>query len=163
MFRNILVAVDGSSHAGRALHEAIDIATVSNGRLTLLTAIQKPPAWSSAPMAVAATGTLGQDLEDESKRALRAALDQVPAFVPVTTILTEEPIRHALGERLCSGDYDLLVMGTRGRGAVSASLLGSVSHFVLNHARIPVLVVHADDDDVDGGGKARPTLAAAAS
>ena len=35
-------------------------------------------------------------------------------------------------------------MGSRGRGALSASVLGSVSHYALNHAAVPVLIVHAD-------------------
>lgn len=156
MFRNILVAVDGSSHSDRALTEAIDLATAGNGRLTILTAISKPSSWATTPLAMAATQTLAQDLEDEAKDALCAAVDRVPADIPVTKILTEKPIRHALLERIKCGHHDLIVMGSRGRGAVSASLLGSVSHYVLNHSPIPVLVVHADDDD-DGTGDEAPT------
>jgi hypothetical protein len=64
----------------------------------------------------------------------------------VTTIISRKPIRHALMGRLKTSDYDLLVMGSRGRGALTASLLGSVSHYALNHCPIPVLIVHADAD-----------------
>ena len=49
-------------------------------------------------------------------------------------------------DRIKTGDYDLLVMGSRGRGALSASVLGSVSHYALNHAQIPVLIIHTEDE-----------------
>ncbi len=48
-------------------------------------------------------------------------------------------------ERLKTGEYDLLVMGSRGRGALTASVLGSVSHFALNHSHVPVLIVHTPE------------------
>ena len=41
-----------------------------------------------------------------------------------------------------TGNNDLIVMGSRGRGAVRSAVLGSVSHFVLNHASVPALIVH---------------------
>jgi nucleotide-binding universal stress UspA family protein len=145
VFRNILVAIDGSTHADRALSEAIDLAVCSNGRLTLITSIPNPSSWATTPATAAAAGPLAVELEREAAEALRTAVDRVPASVLVTKILTRAPIRQALMERLRSGEYDLLLMGSRGRGAITASLLGSVSHYALHHSPVPVLIVHAEE------------------
>jgi nucleotide-binding universal stress UspA family protein len=46
---------------------------------------------------------------------------------------------------------DLIVVGTRGRGAVGR-LLGSVSDYVLHRASVPVLVARSDDSALEAGG-----------
>jgi nucleotide-binding universal stress UspA family protein len=48
--------------------------------------------------------------------------------MPVTSVLSEQPIRVALSRQIAEGHHDLVVMGSRGRGGVRAALLGSVSH-----------------------------------
>ncbi len=115
MFRNILVCVDGSAHAERALSEAIDLAAAERSRLTILTAIPRPPYWACNPVTVAAVEPLAADLAAEAKATLKAAVDRVPDSIPVTKILTREPIREALMARIRSGEHDLVVMGSRGR------------------------------------------------
>lgn len=145
MFRNILISVDGSPHAEEALRQAIDIAAVGNGRLTILTAVPKASNWAVNPAAAAVVQSLSDDLEHEFTDVAKHATAEIPDSIPVTTIVTHEPIRMALMHQIETGRYDLLVMGSRGRGALSASLLGSVSHYALNHLEIPVLIVHADD------------------
>jgi nucleotide-binding universal stress UspA family protein len=146
MFRNILVCVDGSRQAEGALNQAIDLAESENSRLTLLTAVSRPPYWAGAPISAPGIEPLGPQLQREAESTLRAAVDRVPASIPVTTILSEEPIRDALIARIRSGEYDLVVMGTRGRGALSAAVLGSVSHYALNHCNVPVLIVRTEGD-----------------
>ena len=146
MFRNILVSVDGSPHAQRALEEAIDLARGGNGRITILTAVAQPPAWCAGSIATGAAALSTLDLEREAVQVMRRAVAQVPDDLPVTTRISRRPIRSALGKAVASGDYDLLVMGSRGRRALAASLLGSVSHYALNHSPIPVLIVHADPE-----------------
>jgi nucleotide-binding universal stress UspA family protein len=162
MFHNILVCVDGSPHAQRALEEAIDLAEAANGRLTILTAISRPPYWAASPVTVPAVEPLAQDLAEEARGTLRAAVDRVPEAVPVKTILTEKPIREALIKQLRCGEYDLLVMGSRGRGAFTASVLGSVSHYALNHSPVPVLIVHRHPDGSQLQSAPAPAVGAAA-
>jgi nucleotide-binding universal stress UspA family protein len=145
MFRNILVSVDGSDHSDRALGEAIDIARADQARLAILTSINQPPVWAASAMAAGACAVTAADLEKEAVDIMRRAVKRVPDDVPVTTIISRKPIRIALMKTLQNSDYDLLVMGSRGRGALSAQLLGSVSHYALNHSPIPVLIVHADE------------------
>jgi nucleotide-binding universal stress UspA family protein len=161
MFHNILVCVDGSAHSERALAEAIDLATTQNARLTLLTAVSRPPYWANTPLTAAGIEPLATDLHQEAERTLRSAVDEVPASVPVTKILTEDPIRDALVSQIKTGTYDLVVMGSRGRGALSASLLGSVSHYALNHSEVPVLIIRGEDDDGFDRAPAQAVAAAA--
>lgn len=150
MFRNVLVAYDGSDHAEKALREAIDIAVAGHGRLTLMTAICSPSRWTTAtPDTMVAARDLGPELEERGRELLQHAVSLVPDDVPVTTVLTQNPIRRALLACAEKGGHDLIVMGSRGRGAVQAALLGSVSHHVLHHSPIPVLIVHADEPAVE--------------
>jgi nucleotide-binding universal stress UspA family protein len=104
-----------------------------------------PPPWAYSPVSAGVLQSLTCELERESLQTLRAAVDRVPAEVPVTSIFSRLPVRKALMKELGSGRYDLLVMGSRGRKAIRASLFGSVSHFALNHSPIPVMVIHADE------------------
>jgi nucleotide-binding universal stress UspA family protein len=148
MFRNILVSVDGSADSDDALTEAIDLAKAAHGRLTLFTAVQQPPSIALTGVAGAtAAGVMSEDLERESQELLTAAEQRIPEDVSVSTILTRGPVRTALLDAIRDGDYDLVAMGSRGRGAVSAAVLGSVSHFVLNHSLVPMLIVHHDREE----------------
>jgi nucleotide-binding universal stress UspA family protein len=146
MFQNILVSVDGSAHADAALTQAIDLARAWDGRLTILTGVAPLAPWASYGSGGAAAASLPAELEAEAEEIVARASERVPDDVPVSTILTREPIRVALAEEIRDGDHDLVVMGSRGRGAVMAMALGSVSHYVVNHSPIPVLIVHADPE-----------------
>jgi nucleotide-binding universal stress UspA family protein len=143
VFHNILVAVDGSPDAELALTEAIDLAESERARLTLFTAASQPPA-TVYLAAAEEVGKLVEDARTDAEAILRRARERVPDDLWVTTVLSERRVRAALMSQIAHGVYDLVVMGSRGRGAIRAALLGSTSHYVLHHSPVPVLIVHAD-------------------
>jgi nucleotide-binding universal stress UspA family protein len=143
VFNNILVLVDGSADAARALAEAIDLARDRHARLTLLTAVSQVPAIAFSGGGAATAAALAQRSQTEAEEVLRAARDSVPDDIGVTTILSLDAIRDAVDKELAGGTHDLVVMGSRGRGTVTSALLGSVSQYVLHHSPVPVLVAHA--------------------
>jgi nucleotide-binding universal stress UspA family protein len=151
MFHNILVAVDGSPHAEQALAEAIDLAESQHARLTLFTAVAGPPAIAYFGAVGEAVVTALRDAEAEADAIVRRACARVPDRVSVTTVLTQRPVMRALIRQIECGHHDLVVMGSRGRGAVRSALLGSVSHYVLHHSPVPVLIVHADAPATEPG------------
>jgi nucleotide-binding universal stress UspA family protein len=140
VFRNILVSVDRSPQADRALAEAIDIARASRARLTLLTAIPKPPGWICTPMTACASRQLELDFEREAKQTLCAAIDLVPADMPATKILTKKPIREALLDEARSGRCDLIVVAAAAHHSRTA-LRATVSQYLLRRCDVPVLIV----------------------
>ena len=143
MFHSILVAVDGSPDADQALAQAIDLAESEHTHLTVMTALPRITS-PSCLVPGAPIGELIADAHAQAEAVLRHARDQIPDDLPVTTMLTEQPIRNALIRQIADGHHDLVVMGSRGRGAVRSALLGSASHYVLHHSPVPVLIVHAD-------------------
>ena len=157
MFRNILVSTDGSAHANRALDEAIDLARSEHARLTVLTAVAPPSNWAyAAPSAAAAVTQLCDEKEREAREIIADAVRRVPDDVSVTTIITHDPVADAILRRVREEHHDLVVMGSRGRGAVRSAPLGSVSHHILHHSPVPVLIVHGPDDVADAGAEGAP-------
>src|SRR3954454_10358698 len=144
-YRHVLVAFDGSPECGLALDHAVVMAQVYRARLAIVAVVAPPPmlAWQ------APGGMRGMHDADESdlQARLREAADRVPDDLSVTTrLLDGDPARELL-HAAREGRHDVIVMGSRGRGRVSAALLGSVSNRVMHDAEVPVIVIHAPSDD----------------
>jgi nucleotide-binding universal stress UspA family protein len=142
MFQNILVAVDGSADADQALTHAIDLAESEHAQLSLVTVVDPLP-WGAYMAPGAPVGELSEDALLEAQAIVKQAGERVPAGLHVTTrLISDQPIRNALIRQITDGDHDLVVIGSRGRGEARSLLLGSISHYVLNHSPVPVLTVH---------------------
>ena len=140
MFKKILLATDGSSHSMRALEYARDLALRDGSLVTVVHAFAAVPGYLGEPVKsdIAARHVReGREIVEQAVAALEdAGIDakgEVLQGPPAEAILRVAEARHA----------DLIVMGSRGQGALTSLLLGSVSHRVLAHSQIPVMVVKA--------------------
>jgi nucleotide-binding universal stress UspA family protein len=145
VFLNILVAVDDSAHAARALDEALDLARAQRSRLTIM-CVAARGSWTFLAGPYAGMMPTQEDVDEAAERTIVAARARAGDDVPVTTLVSRGSPGEAILTRAKEGNHDLIVMGSRGRGATASALLGSVSHHVLHHGRVPVLIVHAARD-----------------
>jgi nucleotide-binding universal stress UspA family protein len=72
---------------------------------------------------------------------LDEAIAAVPEDVGVAHILARGKPAREIADRIEGSDYDLLVMGTHGRGRIGDAVLGSTSREVLHRVHVPVLLV----------------------
>jgi len=135
LYREILVAVDGSRESQRALDHAVELARDEHARLTLVTVV--------APVTLSQVSALTSVacVRDAYAKVLHNARDAVPDDVGVTTMLLEGNPAREIVRLARTGRYDLVVMGTHGRSRLAGALLGSVSREVLHCAQTPVLLM----------------------
>ncbi|MCE9599280.1 MAG: universal stress protein [Spirochaetia bacterium] len=137
--KKILVPVDGSPGSKKALEQAIALAETAKAALTVLEVIEDfgplPGYYDAAP---------------EGSNRITWISEQ--RFEKVHPVLTETKIvwdRKIVegypAEQICKvaadGKYDLIMLGSRGLGAVARFLVGSVSDRVVHHAPCTVAVV----------------------
>lgn len=145
MFKNILVAVDGSKGAQEALSVAVGLQSSCGADLLILTVYRHHSLLEASMSMVRPDDPSPPDdsMRDHAKGIAEKAKDfaigagsgSVRAFVKVG-----QPARTIVkfaGEH----DVDVIVVGSRGLGDVEGFLLGSVSHKITSLADCPVLVV----------------------
>lgn len=136
----ILVAHDGTPQSAAALATAVRCAPSFGGKVTVVRA------WNVMSAPTPASSRAGYvpplaDFEASALSALEADVAPIRAEHPEIAISTSVVHGHP-AERIihASGDVDLIVLGSRGRGGFAGLLLGSVSSQVVQHSRCAVLV-----------------------
>ncbi len=135
----IVVGFDGSAESESALAYAFEEARLRQSRLRAIYAWQLP-IYDYAYGIPYDTDDVGQAQQEFALAQLAAWQDKFRDVTVVTDAVCAHPVA-ALVE--ASARADLLVVGSRGHGAISAVVLGSVSRGVLHHAHCPVAVVRS--------------------
>jgi nucleotide-binding universal stress UspA family protein len=139
MFKNIVLAFDGSKFSNKALQCAKSISERFEATLWLVHVFRNP------------SDLLGyndyEKLYARRKSAAQAVLDDARQKFGTTTFIVNEELREGHESESIlkvaeNCEADLIVMGTRGLGAVKGFLVGSVSRKVIHYASCPVMVVH---------------------
>ncbi|MEW8986006.1 MAG: universal stress protein [Bacillus sp. (in: firmicutes)] len=138
MYKNIILATDGSDHAKRAAENAMHIASCSPGSLVEIVFVVDADKvksdvlshWNSA------------DLDGKRKERIRE-VEKMARTYEISykvTILQGDP-GPAIVEYANSHHADIIVIGSRGLSGLQEFVLGSVSHKVAKRANCPVLIV----------------------
>ncbi|MEO3811561.1 universal stress protein [Sphaerisporangium sp. B11E5] len=141
--QEIVVGVDGSAYSEAALRYAFEEAKIRNCALRAVYAWTMPMYSSFADDYA---DVLRDVLEYDSRQvgeSLRPWRERYPGVRFAESIVRRHPV-PALAD--ASKTADLVVVGSRGRGAFRSSLLGSVSHGVLHRAHCPVMIVPSPRD-----------------
>jgi nucleotide-binding universal stress UspA family protein len=142
----VVVGVDGSDSSRAALAAAVDEATRMGAEIEAVATYVTTDYWTDlSTIVIPSVEEIRSDLERRTRRLVDEVLAQSrnrgePSGVTVRTEVVEGPAGEVLVRR--AGSADLLVVGSRGRGAFRDLLLGSVALHCAMHAPCPVMVVH---------------------
>lgn len=139
LFRNIVAAYDGSNLSKKALQKAVQLAQLSNAKLNVIHVFQLP-VYPVGDAAFAFTEQEAGLLNDEQE-VLSEAKSMVPPEITATYTMEKGSPAKEILDFADKVDADLIVIGSRGLGPIREFILGSVSHNVVQHAKIPVLVI----------------------
>jgi nucleotide-binding universal stress UspA family protein len=143
MFKNVLIATDGSDLANKAVDEGILFAKEIGAKITAVTITEPFNVFALAPSELGYTPIEykkhAEAYADKLLRTVSAAAKSA-GVVCETLHVEHAQVYQAIIDAAEARRCDLIVMASHGRRGVSAVVLGSETVKVLTHSKIPVLV-----------------------
>lgn len=139
----VVVGVDGSEASKDALRWAVRQASLVGAEVHALFAWHVPNTFYGGGVPSVLERDLARDSQAELEQAITEAVGAHPDGLVATAV--EGHAAPTLVE--ASKTAQLLVVGSRGRGAFAGMLLGSISDYCVSHAACPVVVVRHRDGD----------------
>ncbi|OYU29900.1 MAG: universal stress protein UspA [Comamonadaceae bacterium PBBC2] len=146
MYKNILVATDGSTLSKKAVSSAIALAATCGADLVVLKVVPRyPQAYfeGSIPLSAAEVNRIEGQWTEAAKAALEAVQKAAKAKGVTSKAVTvkSDVVSDAIIATAKKHKADLIVMASHGRKGIKRLLLGSETQQVLTHSHIPVLVL----------------------
>jgi nucleotide-binding universal stress UspA family protein len=138
--KRILIATDGSEYTKEAVSTGLRLAKILGAEVTALYVIDQT-SFVSFPIDSSIVSVYSL-LENEGKRAVEEVKKEgEQQGIKVTPVVVEGSPTRKIVEM--AADFDLVVIGTLGRSAISKLFMGSVAERVTRYAPCPVLVVRS--------------------
>ncbi|HKT40607.1 MAG TPA: universal stress protein [Ktedonobacterales bacterium] len=146
MYTRILVPLDGSARAERAVPVAARIARASGGSVTLVQVVRVPASYGPY---LYGGDVLNPRILDEEQAAVEEYLKRIAASPELQGVQTQ--IKATVGisapailDLATFYKADLIVMTSHGRTGFKRWLMGSIAQQVARHAPVPVIIVRQD-------------------
>lgn len=137
MYERLLVAIDHSAAADRVLAAAQGLAALSSAKVWVLHLRERE--------VIGRMGLVPSESDDEAHQKVKEGVQAlIQAGIDAHGEVRETLFGHAAREIVADAkerDADVIIMGSRGRGDLTGTLLGSTAHKVIHLADRPVLVV----------------------
>lgn len=143
MYKNILIAVDGSEVAALAVRHGVALAKAFHAKAVI---VNVSPPWESLVVGDAVVMFPPADYEANMAQAAQKVLDtaagaaRLEGVVCETVHLVDSQVHAALIDTARKHGCDLIVMGSHGRHGFEGLLLGSVATKTVTSAHVPVLI-----------------------
>lgn len=139
--KRILIATDGSPASEEAVHVGIEHAVAEGAEVVFVHVV---PPIDGRFNAFGPGGAMLHEIDDDDRAPLeqaRAAAEEQGVASTAQLLKGADSTAGQIVAYADSIDADLIVVGSRGHGAVATALLGSVSRGVLHESKRPVCVV----------------------
>lgn len=143
MFKHLLIAIDGSEIADRALRQGLELAKTIGAKVTIIN-VTMP--WASVAVGEVAVMFPPEEYDTNTAAASASLLERAKTTAAASglsadTVTVSDPQPHtAILDVAKERAVDLIVMGSHGRRGIAGILLGSETVKTLTHGKIPVLV-----------------------
>ncbi|MFN8379399.1 MAG: universal stress protein [Anaerolineae bacterium] len=148
-YQKILVPLDGSGWSQRAIPHAVNLARLHDAQLVLLH-VFVPPAPEFVPeLALAGQQDQFEELRGQAKEYMQTVVAELQnEGVRVTgEVLEGFDVPGLIADYARDEHVDLIVMSTHGRSGIARLIFGSVAKGVMDHCKVPTLLIHPDKHD----------------